>query len=141
MDFNIEECNCTVGTDRGLNTIRNFLKAVCDHYGIDMDVPVKDIPERSMDKILNGSKDEKIQFRYENDFGQVPGSNIHFEGVLRKLNVVIKETSSDYIREQMEKYMAQQPCPTCKGYRLKQETLAVKVNGDHIGQVTELVHC
>ena len=50
----------------------------------------------------------------------------------------ISETSSDYIREQMEKYMAQQPCPRCKGYRLKEESLAVKVDGKHIGEMTEL---
>ncbi|MBJ8056640.1 hypothetical protein JDS87_33720, partial [Bacillus cereus] len=49
-----------------------------------------------------------------------------------------KETSSDYIREQMEKYMANQPCPTCKGYRLKKETLAVLINGKHIGEMTDL---
>ncbi|WP_249671270.1 hypothetical protein, partial [Bacillus thuringiensis] len=48
-----------------------------------------------------------------------------------------KETTSDYVREQMEKYMAQQPCPSCKGYRLKPETLAVKVADKHIGEVTQ----
>ncbi len=57
---------------------------------------------------------------------------------LQMWNADYKETSSDYIREQMEKYMAQRPCPTCDGYRLKEETLAVKVNGVHIGKVTEL---
>ena len=53
--------------------------------------------------------------------------NIQFEGVLSNMERRYKDTSSDYIREQMEKYMAQHDCPTCKGYRLKEETLAVKV--------------
>ena len=48
-----------------------LLKTVCDHYGIDMDIPVKDLPEEQMDKILYGSGKEKIHFHYENDFGQV----------------------------------------------------------------------
>ena len=83
-------------------------------------------------------KDEKIRFRYTNEFGGTRDSNIYFEGVLSNVERRFKETSSDYIREQMEKYMAQRPCPTCDGYRLKEETLAVKVNGVHIGKVTEL---
>ena len=103
-----------------------------------MDVPVSELPDDELDKILNGSKDEKIRFRYTNEFGGTRDSNIYFEGVLANVERRFKETSSDYIREQMEKYMAQRPCPTCAGYRLKEETLAVKVNGVHIGKVTEL---
>jgi excinuclease ABC subunit A len=113
-----------------------LLEAVCNHYGIDMDVPVKDIPKSLLDKILYGSGDEKIYFRYVNDFGQVRENYIVFEGVIPNVERRYRETSSDYIREQMEKYMAQQPCPTCKGYRLKKESLAVLVGGKHIGEVS-----
>ncbi|MBS4190314.1 excinuclease ABC subunit UvrA [Bacillus sp. FJAT-49705] len=115
-----------------------LLEAICTHFGIDMDTPVKDIPENLLDKILYGSNGEKIFFHYENDFGQVRETMIEFEGVIRNVERRFKETSSDYIREQMEKYMAQQPCPGCKGYRLKEETLAVLISGQHIGKVTEL---
>ncbi|KIL14563.1 excinuclease ABC subunit UvrA [Bacillus safensis] len=115
-----------------------LLEAVCTHYGIDMDIPVKDIPSHLFDKILYGSGSERIYFKYENDFGQVRENEIEFEGVLRNIERRYKETSSDYIREQMEKYMANQPCPTCKGYRLKKETLAVLINGKHIGEITDL---
>lgn len=115
-----------------------LLEAVCTHYGIDMDIPVKDIPSHLFDKILYGSNGEKIFFHYENDFGQVRETMIEFEGVIRNVERRFKETSSDYIREQMEKYMAQHDCPTCKGYRLKKETLAVLISGQHIGKVTEL---
>ncbi|TRZ36978.1 excinuclease ABC subunit UvrA [Niallia circulans] len=114
-----------------------LLECVCNHYGIDMNIPVKDIPKGMLDKILYGSGKEKIHFRYENDFGQVRENDIQFEGVVRNVERRYKETSSDFIREQMEKYMAQQDCPTCKGYRLKKEAQAVFVNGLHIGQVTE----
>lgn len=115
-----------------------LLEAVCSHYGVDMNIPVKDLPEYQLDKILYGSGNEKIHFRYENDFGQIRDAHIEFEGVLRNVERRYKETSSDYIREQMEKYMGQKPCPNCKGYRLKKESLAVLINGRHVSQVTDL---
>lgn len=114
-----------------------LLKAVCDHYDIPMDVPVKDLPKDKMDKILFGSGKDKIHFHYENEFGNVRDQMIEFEGVVHNVERRFKETTSDYVREQMEKYMAQQACPSCKGYRLKTETLAVKIADKHIGQVTE----
>ena len=115
-----------------------LLECIADHYGIDMDVPVSQLREDQMDKILNGSDGEKIYFRYENDFGQVRENHVEFEGVLNNVERRYRETNSDYIRDQMEKYMAEQKCPTCKGYRLKKESLAVLVDGRHIGQVSEL---
>ncbi|MEY9979940.1 excinuclease ABC subunit UvrA [Lysinibacillus sp. RC79] len=114
-----------------------LLKAVCDHYNIPMDVPVKDLPKEQMDKILYGSGKDKIHFHYENEFGNVRDQMIEFEGVVHNVERRFKETTSDYVREQMEKYMAQQACPSCKGYRLKPETLAVKLADKHIGEVTQ----
>ncbi|PJW16896.1 excinuclease ABC subunit UvrA [Geobacillus sp. WSUCF-018B] len=115
-----------------------LLEAVCRHYGIPMDVPVKELPKEQLDKILYGSGGEPIYFRYTNDFGQVREQYIAFEGVIPNVERRYRETSSDYIREQMEKYMAEQPCPTCQGYRLKKESLAVLVGGKHIGEVTAM---
>lgn len=115
-----------------------LLEAVCNHFGINMDVPVKDLPQSDLDKILYGSETDKIYFRYENDFGQIRENYIQFEGVIGNVERRFKETSSDYIREQMEKYMAEQPCPTCKGDRLKQESLAVLIDGENISYVTSL---
>ncbi|MGN8645388.1 excinuclease ABC subunit UvrA [Gracilibacillus sp. HCP3S3_G5_1] len=115
-----------------------LLKSVCDHYGIDMDVPVKKLPKTQMDKILHGSGKEKIYFRYQNDYGMLRENDIYFEGVINNIARRYRETSSDFIREQMEKYMTNKPCPTCEGYRLNTEALAVKVNDLHIGQVTAL---
>ncbi|KML05288.1 excinuclease ABC subunit UvrA [Rossellomorea marisflavi] len=114
----------------------SLLKAVCDHYGIPMDVPVKNLPKHDMDKILQGSGKDEIYFRYENDFGQVRENYLRFEGVMANVERRYRETSSDYVREQMEKYMATQNCPSCDGHRLKEESLAVKVDSLHIGQVT-----
>jgi excinuclease ABC subunit A len=114
-----------------------MLKAVCKHYKIDMTVPVKELPEEHLQILLRGSGNDKIRFRYENDYGQIRDNHIHFEGVLSNVDRRFRETSSDWTREQMEKYMGEQPCPACKGYRLKPESLAVKVNELHIGIVSE----
>ncbi|MCJ8007680.1 excinuclease ABC subunit UvrA [Lederbergia wuyishanensis] len=114
-----------------------LLAAICKHHRIKMDIPVQDLPKEDMQKILYGTGDQ-IKFRYENDFGQVRETNIRFEGVIRNVERRFHETSSDYIREQMEKYMAQQPCPRCKGHRLKEESLAVKIEGRHISEITGL---
>ncbi|ANB59513.1 excinuclease ABC subunit UvrA [Anoxybacteroides amylolyticum] len=113
-----------------------LLEAVCRHYDIDMDMPVKELPKEQLDRLLYGSNGEKIYFRYENDFGQVRENYIEFEGVIPNIERRYRETSSDYVREQMEKYMAEQSCPTCKGNRLKKESLAVFIGGKHIGEVT-----
>lgn len=115
----------------------SLLKTVAEHYDIPMDVPVSELTKEQLDKILLGSGEEKIRFRYTNEFGGTRDSDIYFEGVLANVARRYHETTSDYVREQMEKYMAVRHCPTCKGYRLKKESLAVKVNGMHIGQVTE----
>ncbi|MFD2211778.1 excinuclease ABC subunit UvrA [Virgibacillus halophilus] len=114
-----------------------LLKSVCEHYGIDMTVPVKDIPKQQMDKILYGSGKEKIRFYYMNDFGRAKDDHIMFEGVIHNISRRFRETSSDFVRETLEKYMTQTKCPTCKGYRLKEEALAVLINGQHISQITD----
>lgn len=115
-----------------------LLEAVANHFGIDMDVPVKDLPKDQLDKILYGSETDQIFFRYENDFGRLHEGYIQFEGVLNNVARRYKDTTSDYIREQMSKYMAERACPSCKGNRLKKETLAVLVQGKHISEVTSL---
>ena len=115
-----------------------LLKSACNHFGVDMNVPVKDIPDHLLDIILYGSKGQKIFFHYENDFGQMREGYIEYEGVIRNVERRHKDTSSDFIREQMEKYMAENPCQTCKGYRLKKEAMAVLVSGRHAGEITSL---
>lgn len=115
-----------------------LLQSVCAHYGIDMDLPIDKLPTGQLDKVLYGSGDEQIHFSYQNDYGMTRENDIYFEGVFANIARRYRETSSDYIRDQMEKYMEQKNCPTCKGYRLKTEARAVLINGKHIGKVTEL---
>ncbi|PID03853.1 MULTISPECIES: excinuclease ABC subunit UvrA [unclassified Sporosarcina] len=114
-----------------------LLKTIAKHYKIPMDVPVRELADSDIEKLMLGSKKEKIRFRYTNEFGNTRDSDIYFEGVLRNVERRYHETSSDYIREQMGKYMTEKSCPTCTGYRLKPESLSVLVNGEHIGKITE----
>ncbi|PIC94736.1 excinuclease ABC subunit A [Sporosarcina sp. P26b] len=114
-----------------------LLKTIAKHYKIPMDVPVGELADSDIEKLMLGSKKEKIRFRYTNEFGNTRDSDIYFEGVLRNVERRYHETSSDYIREQMGKYMMEKSCPTCTGYRLKPESLSVLVDGQHIGKITE----
>ncbi|MEH6937753.1 excinuclease ABC subunit UvrA [Bacillus sp. JJ664] len=115
-----------------------LLESVCNHYGINMDIPYKDIPKQLRDKILYGSDGEQIYFKYDNEQGHVREAMIEFEGVVSNVERRYKETTSDYIREQMEKYMGVQSCPTCKGHRLRKEALAVFIGELHVGEVTKM---
>lgn len=114
-----------------------LLKSVCEHYEIDMDIPIKEIPKEQLDKILYGSGETEIRFRFVNDFGKVRDQKIKFEGVIPNISRRYHETSSDFTRDTLEKYMSQQACPSCQGYRLNEAALSVKINDLHIGKVTD----
>ncbi|MCL6632884.1 MAG: excinuclease ABC subunit UvrA [Alicyclobacillus herbarius] len=114
-----------------------LLAAACRTFGIDMDVPVAEIPSDQLDKLLYGNG-QKIRFTYENDFGQTKTAEIPFEGVIPNLERRYRDTSSDSIREFIEEFMAASPCPACRGKRLRPESLAVKVGGKDIAEVTDL---
>lgn len=120
------------------NYYPKLLESVCNHYGIDMDIPVKDIPKNQMDKILYGSNGELIHFHYENDRGMIRDTFIKFEGVVHNIERRHRESGSDLIKETMEKFMSHNYCQTCKGYRLSKEALSVKINGRHIGEISDL---
>ncbi|WP_440896316.1 excinuclease ABC subunit UvrA [Amphibacillus sp. Q70] len=115
-----------------------LLASVCKHYKIDMDTPVDQLPKEQLDKVLQGSGDEMIHFSYQNDYGLTRETDIQFEGVLNNIARRYHETSSDYTRDQMEKYMVEKACPACDGYRLNEEARSVLVNGIHIGEFTRM---
>ncbi|HJV44681.1 MAG TPA: excinuclease ABC subunit UvrA [Bacillota bacterium] len=115
-----------------------LLAAVCEHYQIDMDTPVEQVPKEQLDILMYGSGKDRIRFVYESDFGVRRDSEILFEGVIPNLQRRFVESSSEYIREMMEGYMSQKPCPSCKGQRLRPEVLAVLINGRNISYVTGL---
>ncbi|MBC6315800.1 excinuclease ABC subunit UvrA [Listeria grandensis] len=113
-----------------------MLAAACTEFNIDMDTPLEDLPEEHLSIILNGSSGKEFYFEYKNDFGMTRETNIPFEGIIPNVERRYRETSSDFTREQMAQYMTDLPCPSCKGYRLKEEALAVKINKTHLGEVS-----
>ncbi|MBY0050732.1 excinuclease ABC subunit UvrA [Brevibacillus agri] len=117
---------------------QQLLESACRHFNIRMDIPYEELPSEQVQILMYGSEGEKIQFRYENEFGQVREAVVPFEGVIPNLQRRHLETSSDYIREQIEGFMSQKPCPVCKGHRLRQESLAVKVGERSISELTTL---
>ncbi|MBW2029347.1 MAG: excinuclease ABC subunit UvrA [Deltaproteobacteria bacterium] len=114
-----------------------MLDSICQHYGIDLYTPFKDIPKAVQKVILFGSGEEEIRFRYAKDdrrhFYKRP-----FEGVIPNLDRRYRETDSYQIREELDTYISLRPCPACNGARLKAESLAVKVGGRAINEITAL---
>ncbi|MGK5510787.1 excinuclease ABC subunit UvrA [Brevibacillus formosus] len=117
---------------------QQLLESACRHFNIRMDVPYEELTAAHRQILMYGSEGEKIHFRYENEFGQVREAVVPFEGVVINLQRRHLETSSDYIREQIEGFMSQKACPVCKGQRLRQESLAVKVGERSISELTTL---
>lgn len=120
------------------NYYPQFLRSVCEHYGIPMNVPVSELSPDQMNKLLRGTNGEKIRFRYENDFGQRKEAYVVFEGIIPNLERRYRDTASEGIREFIEGFMGEKPCGTCKGHRLKKEVLAVTINGNNMAYVTNL---
>ncbi|MDU2243401.1 MAG: excinuclease ABC subunit UvrA, partial [Paenibacillus sp.] len=91
-----------------------------------------------MDKLLYGTGETKVRFRYENDFGMSRDAYVTFEGIIPNLERRYRDTASEGIREFIEEFMGSKPCGTCHGHRLKKEVLAVTVNNQNIAHVTSL---
>lgn len=115
-----------------------LLEQAAESFGIDMDTPFKDLLKDARQLILYGSKGKQFHFHYENDFGGVRDVDTEFEGVINNVNRRYRETNSDFTRDQMRSYMRELTCQTCHGYRLNRKARAVKIAGQHIGEVSEL---
>ncbi|WP_338827436.1 excinuclease ABC subunit UvrA [Neomoorella thermoacetica] len=123
---------------RGNNGYQQMLECLADHYGFSLDVPVRELKPEHLQVILYGSGEERIKFRYTNRFGDRRAYEAPFEGVIPNLERRYQETQSEWSRAEIENYMSQQPCPACRGARLKPEALAVKVGGLNICELAAL---
>ncbi|CAH0121828.1 MULTISPECIES: excinuclease ABC subunit UvrA [unclassified Paenibacillus] len=137
-DMTIEDGAFEAWAGSTSNYYPQFLKSVCEHYGIAVDVPVRTLEPEQMKKLLFGTGGEKIRFKYENDFGHRKEAFVPFEGIVRNLERRYRETASEGIREYIEAYMSAKPCSTCKGDRLRKESLAVTINGKNMAYATSL---
>jgi excinuclease ABC subunit A len=113
------------------------LEALARHYKFRLDKPWTDLPEAARNAILYGSGEEEIRFAYDDGLRSYEVKK-PFEGVVSNLQRRYRETESDWSREEIERYMSATPCEACHGFRLKPEALAVKIDGQHIGEVSLL---
>ena len=116
---------------------QRYYQGLAEHYHFSLDTPVKDLPKEIVDILLYGTKGEKIQLKYDTE--DVKSTyNTDFEGVVNNLERRFRETSSNWMREEIATWMSSVDCPQCHGDRLKKESLSVLVGGMNISQLCRL---
>jgi excinuclease ABC subunit A len=116
----------------------SMLESVTRKYGFSVHVPVKNLTEEQLRIVLYGSGSQLISVRHETHLGRTYQYDAHFEGVIPNLERRFRETESEYIRAEIERYMTTHPCPACHGQRLKPESLAVTIGDNNIAHVSAL---
>ena len=116
-----------------------LLGALAERYGFSLDTPWNELSEEHRKLVLYGaSVDEKFHFNYINLFGEEKVHTGKYEGVIPNLERRYRDSTSDWVREEIETFMTENVCVVCKGRRLKPEVLAVKINGYNIAEVTDM---
>jgi len=119
------------------NTHNTTVRAVCEKYGIDMDMPIENIPKNKLDILLYGT-DEPIEIKYIAKNGNVRYTNDYFEGAIPNLERRYIETTSAWTREWLETFMVEMDCPVCHGTRLQDSVLSVYINHKNIYDMTTM---
>ncbi|MDR0425658.1 MAG: excinuclease ABC subunit UvrA [Clostridiales bacterium] len=114
-----------------------YFKALAKRYDFSLDTPYRDLPDTVKQILLYGNGSEKIDMHYQSG-GFVGSFQKNFEGVVNNLERRYRESQSDYIKAEIEKYMRSYPCETCGGLRLKREALSVTVGGKNIAELCAL---
>ncbi len=118
---------------------QNHMKTLADHYGVNLELPWKELPEKFRNVILYGSGNEKIRFAFENREHTFKGESFNTEkGAVHHINRLFHQTSSEYTRRWYMSFMSQQPCQVCHGQRLRPESRAVTVGDQTMTGVTRL---
>ncbi|MCM1298297.1 MAG: excinuclease ABC subunit UvrA [Firmicutes bacterium] len=113
-----------------------YFDGLAKHYGFSVDVPVKDLPQNALNLILYGSNGEKFPVKRPWEGGKTHLTD--FEGIINNLDRRYRETSSQYMKDEISDYMSEIECPECHGQRLKKEALSVTVAGINIYQFCEM---
>jgi excinuclease ABC subunit A len=124
--------------NRGITAYwKRLIASVAEAYDVDADLPWAKLKKAEKEIFLYGTGDERHQVSYTNRFGRSRSYKVRFEGIVNNLERRYEETDSESNRERIESYMAEQPCPDCKGARLRPESLAVKVGGISIAEFSQ----
>ena len=119
------------------NTLYTEITTVAKYYDIDLDMPIKNMPNDKLNIILYGSPD-LMQFNYLSRTGSRRTKTDYFEGIITNLERRQIETTAGWVREWIEGFMVEQVCPLCHGTRLKSDILSVLINKKNIYEMTEL---
>ena len=117
--------------------LSSLLGSLAEAYGFSTKVPVKKLKKKHLDLVLYGNKGKTVRMTHRTNRGKTFEWDTTFEGVINNLQRRYKETESDYVRTEIERYMTSRPCKSCEGRRLKPEALAVRVGGLDIMEVTD----
>mgnify|MGYP001047341781 CR=1 FL=1 len=113
-----------------------MLEAVARHYEIDLEAPVQALPDEKLDKILYGTGGKELEVEFTGRNGRKSSFRASFEGVINNLERRYRESNSEYVKSKISEFMSDRPCQTCGGNRLRQEALAVTVDGKNIVEVS-----
>lgn len=114
-----------------------YLRSVARKYGLDPDKPLREATTKQLEVLLYGTGGEKIDIHYQGQDREYRHMAA-FEGVASNLKRRYRDTKSEYMRREIERYMTNKPCTACQGARLKKETLSVLIGGKNISQTTSL---
>ncbi|MEJ2062510.1 MAG: excinuclease ABC subunit UvrA [Reinekea sp.] len=126
------------GWDRRSVYYFSQLTSMADHYGVDIEKPFNKLPKKFQKAVLEGSGSEEFEFNYVNSRGAIYHRVHTFEGVVPNMERRFRETDSNSVREELTKYLAEQPCPSCHGSRLKESARHVYVNNVTLPEVTRM---
>ena len=113
------------------------LSSLAKHYKFSLNEPWKKLPKNIQDIILYGSGEDELKFTYDDGYEKYTTAKKTFEGVVNNLERRFLETDSDWTREEISQYQSDKKCESCKGYRLKEEALCIKINKLHISEVAQ----
>ena len=126
------------GWDRRSIYYFHLLKSLAAHYGFSIDTPFDDLSAEQQEVILHGSGSEVINFSYVNDRGDVYRKQHSFEGIIPNFERRFRDTDSLSVREELAKYLSTQPCPSCKGARLRKEARNVFIQDESLPELVTL---
>ncbi len=115
-----------------------IIKAIAERYEVDMKLPWAELPQQVKDILFYGTGGERLFVSYVNRAGLKRSYMTIFEGIVPNLERRYRETDSEYMRQHIEEFMTDRPCPSCGGARLKPSTLAVKIGGLNINELSRL---
>ena len=137
LDLSIEEGGLVPWRNSKSRWRNSILDSVCEKYGIDQTVPLRELSSDALNILVHGLGDELLSFDYTNTAGREREYEAPFDGLISSLQRRYQESESDWVRQDVEQYMSIRTCNECHGKRLRPEVLGVTVGGRNIMEVTE----